>query len=173
MINSLLDIDKLEAGKLDMFFDIVPSRDIVQASYQSVMSLAEQRRINVFVPHIDRKVHVRADKDFVVQVLVNLLSNAIKFSPKDSIVKIECQADDDFVKLSVSDQGPGIPDEFRKRMFNRFEQAQMSDARVKGGSGLGLASARAIVEQHGGKIGVDSTEGQGSTFWFTLPRVIL
>jgi PAS domain S-box-containing protein len=171
MINSLLDIDKMEAGRLELFIDVVPCRDLIRSALQSVEALAQKRAVRLQADDPPREIHVSADTDMVVRVLVNLLSNAIKFSPADEEVVIKVSVADSFVTLSVTDHGPGIPEHFRQRMFNRFEQAAISDARVKGGTGLGLAISRAIVEQHKGTIGVNSKEGSGSTFWFTLPRV--
>jgi len=169
MVNSLLDMHMIDSGRLSMFIDIVDSSDMVNEAMQSVISLAELNQVPLLSHLPQNSVYVKADKDYVVQVLVNLISNAIKFSPKQHPVVISLEVGASLATFKVVDQGPGINEEFRKRMFNRFEQARISDRRVKGGSGLGLAIAKAIVEQHGGTIGVDSQEGKGSTFWFTLP----
>jgi signal transduction histidine kinase len=172
IINALLNVYKMEAGKLELFIDIVPCISIVDRSLQSVTGLTEKKKITITVDSkgiSESDTHVRVDADYAVQVLVNLLSNSIKFSPPAEVIKITLETLDPFVKFSVTDRGPGIPAEFKTRLFNRFEQARISDARVKGGTGLGLAFARTIIDQCGGEIGVESEEGQGSTFWFTLP----
>ena len=173
MINTLLDVYKLEAGRLEMFFDVVPIKTLVNRSVQSLSALAEKKDVRIEVEAIPSALHVKADPDYVVQVIVNLLSNAIKFSPAGEAVRVSVCSDDSFLKTSVTDRGVGIRADAQAKLFNRFEQVNVSDARLKGGTGLGLAFARAIVEQHGGKIGVNSEEGQGSTFWFTLPEISL
>jgi signal transduction histidine kinase len=170
MINGLLDMQKMEAGRLNMFLDVVDCSEIVDHCVDSLETLAQTSQITL-TPFMGGDVQVLADRDYVIQVLVNLISNAIKFSPPGKSVDIRVEPNEKMVTIKVIDQGPGIGEEFRKRMFNRFEQAHISDQRVKGGTGLGLAIAKAIIEQHGGEIGVDSEEGFGSTFWFTLQRV--
>jgi len=172
MINSLLDLDKLEEGRLEMFFDIVPCSTIVERSIQSIRTLAENRGLTIQVSLPAVEANALADSDYIVQVLINLLSNALKFSPSGGQVTLVVETEGvDRVKFQVVDQGPGIPEEFRSRLFNRFEQATADDARVRGGSGLGLSIAKSIVEQHGGSIGVDSLPGRGSSFWFVIPRI--
>jgi CheY-like chemotaxis protein len=104
-----------------------------------------------------------------VQVLVNLLSNAVKFSPRGRVVRLSASEAGGFADVRVTDQGRGIPVSYREAIFERFRQVEASDARQKGGSGLGLAICKAIIEQHGGTIGVESEEGQGSVFWMKLP----
>ena len=172
MINGLLDMQKMEAGRLNMFLDVVDCSEIVDHCVDSLETLAQTSQITL-TPFMGGDVQVLADRDYVIQVLVNLISNAIKFSPPGKSVDIRVEPNEKMVTIKVIDQGPGIGEEFRKRMFNRFEQAHISDQRVKGGTGLGLAIAKAIIEQHGGEIGVDSEEGFGSTFWFTLQSLKL
>jgi len=169
MINSLLNIDKVEAGRLAMLYDVVALDKMIETSVQSLSALSAEKGVPIEVKTNAKLVYVRVDADYIVQVMINLLGNALKFSPTGSPVEIFIEPSDTQVKVSICDQGPGIPEEFRGRMFNRFEQARMSDSRVKGGSGLGLAIAKSIIDEHGGSIGVDSEEGRGSTFWFTLP----
>lgn len=172
MVTSLLDIHKIEAGKFDMQFEPINLLDIVERSVNSAMPFAESHKVSIEVTPFDEFLSVLADRDYPVQVLVNFLSNAIKFSPATETVKVWVEVDDTFAKLFVRDRGPGISKEFQKKLFNRFEQATIDDRRLKGGTGLGLAITKAIVEQHGGQVGVDSEIGQGSTFWFSLPRVL-
>lgn len=170
MISSLLNLHKLEAGRLQLVTEVMPVSSIVSQSLESTNSIAEARGMHMNVGDIPDNLLVRADADYTVQVLVNLLSNALKFSPKGSTVTITVEVTNEFVKLLVIDKGKGIPKEFQTRLFNRFEQARLSDARVEGGSGLGLAFSKAIVEEQGGSIGVESEPGQGCLFWFTMRR---
>lgn len=170
IVSTLLDVYKHEAGRLEMFFDIVPVATIIKRSIQSVSSIALNRGVSIESPTVDRALHVTVDENYFVQVLVNLLSNAVKFSSKGDVVTIGVEASESNIKITVSDDGPGISEELRPRLFNRFEQAKVKDERLQGGTGLGLAFARAIVEQHGGAIGVESEGGRGSQFWVTLAR---
>lgn len=171
MIDSLLDMDRLEAGHLNLSFDAVSCAEIVDQASQALHALAEMRRITLSPCSIDSNIQVLADKEYIIQVLVNIISNAIKFSPPGKSVDITVESDDSMVTIRVMDEGPGVQQEFQERIFNRFEQARINDHRLKDGSGLGLAIAKAIIEQHGGTIGVESQESRGSTFWFTLKRV--
>ena len=167
LINDILDIEKLEAGKLDMVFENTHMKDIMERSEQSVNTFAANNGVKLEMMPTDAQVY--ADGDRIVQVLVNLLSNAIKFSPQGQTVTVAVENAAGFVHVRVIDRGRGIPEQFKKLLFQRFQQVEASDAKKKGGTGLGLAICKGIIEQHGGQIGVDSEEGKGSTFWFRLP----
>ena len=114
-------------------------------------------------------VHIFADPDRMTQTLTNLIDNAIKFSPRDSSIEIGVRREGQFALFEVRDRGRGIPPDDADTVFNRFQQVDNSDSRDKGGTGLGLAICRSIVEQHGGRIWVESEVGQGSAFRFTIP----
>jgi len=172
MINSLLDLHKMEAGRLDLCMEEVRVSSIVRKSLDTLSALAERGGIPLsVVPNVEYDQLAYADEKYTVQVLINLVSNALKFSEKGSPVTILVDAIDDLVRITVRDKGIGIPKEFQSRLFNRFEQARLSDARTLGGSGLGLAISKSIVEQQGGTIGVASEPGLGCDFWFTLKRI--
>lgn len=168
LINDLLDIEKMESGRLHMEFENADVDDIVQRSINAVIAFAQQQQVDLMADPC--KLSVLADRARLVQVLVNLLSNAIKFSPPHSLVKVVAEELADCVEFRVIDQGRGVPEKFKESIFERFQQVQDSDAKVKGGSGLGLTICKAIVEGHRGSIGVNSIEGTGSTFWFRVPK---
>ena len=115
---------------------------------------------------------VFADPDHIIQTLINLLSNAIKFSDVGGQVQISAVDHDQEVRFEVKDEGRGIPRNKLDKIFERFQQVDVSDSRKKGGTGLGLAICQQIIERHNGKIWAESTEGQGSSFYFTLPKSI-
>jgi PAS domain S-box-containing protein len=165
LINDILDFERLESGKAEMQLAVVGLQPLFEQSVESVRAFADEQKITlVFEPSGAR---VLADADRIVQVLVNLLSNAIKFSQPGRKVRIWAEAEPDSrMRIFVKDQGRGIPPNHRQRIFERFAQVEAADKR---GTGLGLAICKAIVEHHGGRIGVESEVGVGSTFWFELP----
>jgi signal transduction histidine kinase len=109
------------------------------------------------------------DPERFIQVMSNLLSNAAKYSPSGGVVRVWSERHADTLRVNVRDEGPGITQEFRARMFEKFSQADSSTTRAKGGTGLGLHIARRFIEHMRGRIGFESTPGMGSTFWIELP----
>ncbi|HEY9733543.1 MAG TPA: ATP-binding protein [Drouetiella sp.] len=170
LIGDVLDIEKLEAGQMTVEEDVVNLAQVVNESIEAVRGVAEQTRINIeFKVVEDVDVDVLGDNDRLVQVMVNLLSNAIKFSPEGSSIQIGVGADNGMAEVRITDHGRGIPASNIEIIFERFKQSQTSDGKRGKGTGLGLAICKAIVEAHKGTIGVESREGEGSTFWFKLP----
>lgn len=169
LINDLLDIEKMEAGKLSMTYRDVNLAEIIDNSMEAVRGFAEEHGINV--NHEPKAVIVLADRDRMVQVVVNLLSNAIKFSEDGGTVEIKVAENGELVELQVIDHGVGIPAGYEDKIFAKYEQGPTVSGKKMKGTGLGLPICHAIVEQHGGTIGVRPTTGGGSTFWFSLPRV--
>lgn len=172
LINDLLDIEKLEAGKLEMVYEEVSFTPVVDRSLEAVKSFAEQYGVSFETDAACAKqkdAKVLADSDRLVQVLVNLLSNAVKYSPRDAAVTLRVQKQAECLKISIIDKGRGIPEEYKDKLFERFQQVETADSKKRGGTGLGLAICKAIVEQHNGVIGIESELGKGSTFWFEIP----
>lgn len=167
MINQLLDIEKLQAGMLELDVRMGPLDDVIQRSADAVRSFADESHVAIATQPVDCQVY--ADSDRLVQVMVNLLSNAIKYSPKEGTVSITTNVDADTVEIRITDQGRGIPPEYMSAIFERYKQVDKTDKREKKGTGLGLPICKAIVESHGGEIGVDCELGKGSTFWFRIP----
>lgn len=168
LINDILDVEKLEAGKLELDLRPLDLRDIAVRSIEGTRGYAETLGVTLTLMDGDG-APVRGDADRLVQVVTNLLSNAAKFSPQGGDVTITVYPEARIARLSVVDQGPGIPEAFRSRIFSKFAQADSSDTRAKGGTGLGLAIARDIAERHGGRLWFESTEGEGATFHLDLP----
>jgi CheY-like chemotaxis protein len=141
---------------------------VLHATIAGVRSLADEAGVRLRVNAPERPT-VNGDPDKLVQVFTNLISNAIKFSPAGREVRVQLSTSDSTAIVSIADQGPGIPAEFRERIFGKFQQAAPSGARTTGGTGLGLAIARAIVELHGGTIRFETRHGAGTTFIVELP----
>ncbi len=168
LINDMLDIERMDAGHLELELAPVKASELVADAVQIVQMPATQAGVTL-VADIQEDLTVSVDSDRILQVLVNLLGNAIKFSPRSSTVTTSVATEHGRALFSVTDVGRGIPADRRESIFERFRQVDSSDAREKGGSGLGLAIARNIVEHHGGAMRVRSEVGRGSTFAFTLP----
>jgi PAS domain S-box-containing protein len=165
LIEDILDLERLETGKIELQITCVPIASILRRAMESLAAFGAQG-VTVEAPTVTSSIH--GDADRIVQVLVNLLSNAVKFSPPGGVVTIAVTADGLWTEFRVIDHGRGVPAADRRAIFERFRQVDPSDAREKGGAGLGLAICKSIVEQHGGSIGVESEEGAGSAFWFRL-----
>ena len=167
LVNDILDLERLDSSQITLVKQWCDAGDLMRQSAESVRSLAAENNINLSV--LPTKAQILADPDRIVQMLVNLLSNAIKFSPPHSTVTVSVQDLGDRVLFEVKDRGRGIPADKLENIFGRFQQVDASDSRQKGGTGLGLAICRSIVQQHGGRIWVQSVVGEGSSFYFTLP----
>jgi signal transduction histidine kinase len=168
LINDVLDLSKIEAGQLSLTLTDYSIADVVQTVLTAVEPLASAKHIALkseLPPDLPR---AHGDERRVAQVLLNLVGNAIKFTDIGEVAVRASAANGSFT-IAVRDTGPGIPESDHGRIFEEFQQADTSSTRKKGGTGLGLAIVKRIVEMHGGKIGVESTLGQGSTFAFTLP----
>lgn len=168
LINDLLDIEKIKSGSMQLSYSQVLASDLFSVCSDTVSALVSEKQIQLNSGEDD--VELSADPDRIVQVLVNLVSNAIKFSTRGGTITLTAADIGEEVEFQIADNGRGIPEEMLEKIFDRFQQVKESDAKVKGGSGLGLAICKSLVELHGGRIWVESTEGAGSTFKFTLPR---
>ena len=171
LINDILDFSKLESSKLSLNIERVEVGHVVTEVTENIRSLAAGKGIEIDVRIDPSTGSVEADPMRIGQVATNLLGNAIKFSPEKGRIEIFASGDESQVTLSVKDYGRGISARDLNRLFQRFAQLDSSTTRKAGGTGLGLVISKGIVEQHGGKIWVESAEGQGSTFSFSLPRV--
>ncbi len=169
LVEDILDMQQIETGSLVFDLEALDLSQIVRQAVESNMRYAETYGIEFTIAELASGLSVRGDAGRLNQVMANLLSNAAKFSPERESVEISLARDGGSAKVSVSDRGPGIPDDFRDRIFDRFAQADSSDNRRIGGTGLGLHICKSIIEMHSGEIGFQSEVGSGSTFFFTLP----
>jgi signal transduction histidine kinase/PAS domain-containing protein len=168
LINNLLDLSRIDAGRLTLYKEPIELGVIVEQSIGQVLPKAMQKGIHLDVP-AGATPTVDVDPGRIVQVLVNLLYNAIKFTPDGGTIRVTYQAVGGEVTVAVSDTGIGIPTEHLPLLFVRFSQVDASSTRQFDGTGLGLAICRELIELHAQRIWVDSTPGRGSTFYFTLP----
>jgi two-component system sensor histidine kinase VicK len=173
LVNDILDFEKVEKGKLPFFRHPVEATDLLRRAADIAYSAASQGHITLRVD--SQPAEVLADEERILQVLNELVANAIKFSPPETTIRLAAYLlpvgppGIEEVSFIVEDQGRGIAPEKLERIFDRFQQGDASDSRALGGTGLGLALCRSIVEQHGGRIWAESTLGEGSSFHFTIP----
>ena len=169
LINDLLDMEKLTADKMCLDLQTQALMPLVEQTLEAVRAYGEQYQVNFELIERADDVQVRVDSGRLQQVLTNFLSNAAKFSPPGAQVEVAVRLCKNSVQIEVIDHGPGIPDEFRSRVFQKFSQADSSDTRQKGGTGLGLFISKEFIECMNGLIGFDSEEGQGARFYLQLP----
>lgn len=166
LVSDMLDTERLASGRLLLDLHDFEIALLFCEAVENVQELAA--RAEVRIVGTDAQGRVTADPARIVQVLVNLLSNAVKFSPRGGTVELRVVPADGAVRIEVADEGRGVPPEMVEHIFGRFQQVEPDDFQLRGGSGLGLSIVKGIVEQHGGRVGVESRPGRGSVFWFTL-----
>ncbi|HEY9627288.1 MAG TPA: PAS domain S-box protein [Coleofasciculaceae cyanobacterium] len=191
LVNDILDLQRLESGRMKLDLQACDAATLMQQSADAMRAYAEEHQLQLIVMPLS--VSVWAAPDAIIQTLTNLLSNAIKFSQPGGKIwlsaDLEARAEQtagnasgltfkkavdrplNRVRFAITDQGRGIPSDKLETVFERFQQVDASDSRDKGGTGLGLAICQKIIEQHNGRIWVESALGEGSTFYFTLPIV--
>jgi PAS domain S-box-containing protein len=171
LVNDILDLERLEAYNVILNQQWWRVSTLIEQAIAALQSFFDQHCVTISIcPDL---LEIWADRDRIVQVLVNLLSNATKFSPVGSTISLSVEYVSTPIPhalFQIRDDGRGIPSHQLEAIFGRFKQVDSSDSRNQGGSGLGLAICRNIVQQHGGRIWVESTLGEGSTFYFTIPR---
>jgi signal transduction histidine kinase len=172
LVNDILDIEKLELGDSELMLSSCDLRELLQQALAQNQGYAANFGVplSLDLQVLPLPVLVEVNNQRLQQVLSNLISNAVKFSEAGSPVHISAELQADQVLIKVRDQGPGIPAEFRSRIFQKFAQADGSDSRQRGGTGLGLSICKELMVRMHGTIGFDSVEGVGSTFYITLPR---
>lgn len=168
LVNSLLDLSKMEAGMMTYNFTRTDVTKLINQVAREIEPLAETKQI-VIKTETKSTPLIKVDRDRILQVLRNLIGNAVKFSPEHSEVKVNSDTGDEGVNISVSDFGGGIPNESLSTIFNKYEQVMHKGSNKIKGTGLGLSIVKHIIDAHGGKIWVESTIGQGSVFTFVLP----
>ncbi|MEX2584279.1 MAG: HAMP domain-containing sensor histidine kinase, partial [Gemmatimonadota bacterium] len=165
MIHDLLDAARVESGALPIQPEVVNVQDLLDGVAEIMAPLAEEKSLTLHLPPARSLPRLWADSDRVFQVFSNLIGNAIKFTPEGGSITVRAEGSGGRVRFAVVDTGPGIPEDQLASIFERMWQARTDDSR---GIGLGLAIARAIVDAHGERIGVESELGVGTEFWFTL-----
>jgi signal transduction histidine kinase len=169
LIDDFLDARRLEQGKLELVRERIELGPLLREQADLFYGQSDRHRLTLAIPA--EPLAVRGDRDRLAQVIGNLLSNAIKYSPDGGVVELVGEGDNGKVRVAVHDQGVGIPDDQQSQIFTRFFRGDAAASGI-GGTGLGLAVSREIVEAHGGRIGFTSAEQKGSTFWLELPAAV-
>jgi signal transduction histidine kinase len=168
LINEILDLAKVEAGKMELQIEPALLQDVVEAVSNTMRPLAVKKSIDLRAECDESLAPLPMDGARIKQVLLNLVGNAVKFTPETGKIWVRANAGNGEVQIEVSDTGPGIPPEDQERIFLEFQQAGR-DAGKPQGTGLGLALAKKFVEMHGGRIWLESEVGKGSRFFLTIP----
>jgi signal transduction histidine kinase len=170
MVSSLLDVSRLESGEMPVTKSDVELGAIAGDALTALSGLTAGRLVTSTRP--EGPVRARCDAELIRRVIGNLVANALKFTPSSAAILVTVRTNGGRPRVEVRDTGPGIPEEYHKRIFDKFGQAEAGQKKRRHSSGLGLAFCKLAVEAHGGAIGVESKVGEGSTFWFELPASV-
>ncbi len=168
MVSSILDVSKMEAGEMKLHIEEWDLTGTAREMLTKLDSLKEERLLTVEAP--DDPVVIAADHHLITRVIQNLLGNALKFTRADGTIAIVLEPRADAIRVAVRDNGPGIPPEYREKIFEKFGQVEARAQQQKYSTGIGLTFCKYAIDLHAGAIGVDSELDHGSTFWFVLPQ---
>ena len=167
LVNDLLDLSKIESGKMNLDFVNVKVNFLLNKAVSTLKIQAEQNQVNLIEQPLSEDIAIKADANKIIWVLTNLIANALRYSDPGEDIRVGATLRTSWVEIYVADRGAGIPLEYQSKIFDKF--VQVETAKDVGGSGLGLAICKEMVQAHGGRIWVNSTVGEGSTFTFTVP----
>jgi signal transduction histidine kinase len=167
MVNSMLDVSRLESSEMPLNLGTVDLSELVLAALATVGNRSS--RVSVKKEEPGQVTAASCDREVIQRVIENLVSNALDYSPEKEPVSVDIRRRNGRVRMSVSDSGPGIPEDCREQIFNKFGQVGTIQKARKASTGIGLNFCKLAVEAHSGSIGVESQVGKGSTFWFELP----
>jgi two-component system sensor histidine kinase GlrK len=169
LVNSLLDLSKMEAGMMTYSFEQGDLVSLIDRAIMEIGPIVESKKMSIEARSSKSLPRIKMDRERILQALRNLIGNAVKFTPEGGRVKVSAQLVNRSVEVSIEDTGPGIPAENLSTIFDKFRQATATGSYLIRGTGLGLAIVKHIISSHGGKIWVESKLGHGSTFIFVLP----
>lgn len=169
LVNDILDMEKIESGKMTFDMKLLEVSAMLTEAVAANQAFAAQHQATIEIDGMLPELWLTGDHDRLIQVMNNLLSNAAKFTPAGGAVHVSLDRIEGLARLTVRDEGPGIPASYQSRLFQKFTQADSSDTRQKGGTGLGLSIAKAIVDQHGGRISYQTADNKGTSFFVDLP----
>lgn len=169
LVDDLLDFARVEAGTLKLVRKPTEVPSTIARALESLVPTLQRHGLQIETEFPAEPVWLEVDAGRLSQVVLNLVGNAVKFTPRGGTIRVSLRQDGAEYRIAVQDSGIGIDPEHLPRLFQRFYQVDSSSTRERGGVGLGLSIAQSLIEAHGGRIGVESTPGAGSTFWFTLP----
>jgi len=169
MVMNLLDISKMEEGRMKLNRLQFNLGELIQTKTDKMKVLAAQKEVKLKVSLSDSSIMITADKEIIERIIANLVNNAISYSLPGGNIEVKAGKEGEFIKVSVRDEGRGIPKDFHEKIFEKFNQKIEDGIRRRSSTGLGLTFCKMAIEAHSGKIWVESEEGKGSTFFFTIP----
>jgi signal transduction histidine kinase len=171
LVNDILASRKMESGHLEFQFEEAELMPLVEQSVRATSAYADKFGVRFVVGEKPENGLVRVDPDRLIQVLTNVLSNAVRFSPPDGEVVVSVTRYDGTLRVSVADRGPGIPEHFREKVFEKFSRVDPPDWKHRSGTGLGMSISKAIMDELGGAISFSTGDGAGTTFFIDLPML--
>lgn len=170
LIERLLELSRIESGITGINIELLDMRQIIEEAIDIIKKRNSGTNTAINFDPGEKPIYVHGDEDLIIQIMINLLDNAVNYSPDGTSVNVKMNDTEKEVKVSVADRGEGIPEKDKQRVFERFYRVDKARSRKTGGTGLGLSIVKHLVEDHGGRVGVESSVGEGSTFYFILPK---